>query len=278
MMAKNDRLGLVAVLVLLLSAPSLAQAQLDPVAQNLQDLKGKLLILRQCAAESDIRFFADGSSSTPLTIGPVFLNGIIEVESASVDRNWLRLKGNRVLVYFEGKDAEMKPLRTEDKITIGLESAALKWNREEIDRVLARYFEPAPYYEWLRHEYWKRLVPEDKKELIAAARERRPIGMLEDSRPVFLVEPKLITPPQTLVTPSPEFPAGVSRSRRVTAESKWKVVISEYGFPEVIWLPRPLNDPFDKASLSAIRRWRFKPAMKDGKPVASRINIEVGFY
>ena len=34
---------------------------------------------------------------------------------------------------------------------------------------------------------------------------------------------------------------------------------------------------FDEASLSALRKWRFAPATKDGQPIAVQTTIEVGF-
>ena len=34
---------------------------------------------------------------------------------------------------------------------------------------------------------------------------------------------------------------------------------------------------FDAAALEAVRKWRFTPAMKDGKPVASRVRVPVEF-
>jgi protein TonB len=33
----------------------------------------------------------------------------------------------------------------------------------------------------------------------------------------------------------------------------------------------------DEKAMEAIRRYRFKPAMKDGKPVAAAITVEVDF-
>jgi TonB family protein len=33
----------------------------------------------------------------------------------------------------------------------------------------------------------------------------------------------------------------------------------------------------DEKALEAVQRYRFKPAMKDGKPVASTISVEVNF-
>jgi len=33
-----------------------------------------------------------------------------------------------------------------------------------------------------------------------------------------------------------------------------------------------------KRAIEAVRNWRFEPAMKDNKPVAVQINVEVNFH
>lgn len=34
---------------------------------------------------------------------------------------------------------------------------------------------------------------------------------------------------------------------------------------------------FDEAALEAVEKWKFTPAMKDGKPVASRVRVPIAF-
>ena len=36
--------------------------------------------------------------------------------------------------------------------------------------------------------------------------------------------------------------------------------------------------PFDSAALAAVKRWRFRPALMDGKPIASRIRVSFAFH
>jgi len=40
---------------------------------------------------------------------------------------------------------------------------------------------------------------------------------------------------------------------------------------------RHLGMGLDEKALEAVRSWRFEPAMKDGRPVAVQVNIEVYF-
>ena len=34
---------------------------------------------------------------------------------------------------------------------------------------------------------------------------------------------------------------------------------------------------FDETALAAVKKWKFTPAMKDGKPVASRVRVPIDF-
>jgi TonB family protein len=40
---------------------------------------------------------------------------------------------------------------------------------------------------------------------------------------------------------------------------------------------KSLGHGLDEAAIKAVRSWRFKPAMKDGRPVTVQINIEINF-
>ena len=40
---------------------------------------------------------------------------------------------------------------------------------------------------------------------------------------------------------------------------------------------RSLGMGLDQKAIEAVRRWTFEPAMKDDKPVAVQINVEVNF-
>jgi TonB family protein len=40
---------------------------------------------------------------------------------------------------------------------------------------------------------------------------------------------------------------------------------------------RSLGMGLDQKAIEAVRQWKFEPAMKDGRPVAVQINVEVNF-
>ena len=68
-----------------------------------------------------------------------------------------------------------------------------------------------------------------------------------------------------------------ARVARLEGSTFLSVVISSDGIPEDIKIVRSLDRGLDQKAVEAARKWRFQPALKSGKPVAMRANIEMNF-
>jgi protein TonB len=55
------------------------------------------------------------------------------------------------------------------------------------------------------------------------------------------------------------------------------VVVDEKGNPRDLKVMRPLGLGLDQKAIEAVEKWKFRPGMKDGKPVAVQATIEVNF-
>jgi protein TonB len=55
------------------------------------------------------------------------------------------------------------------------------------------------------------------------------------------------------------------------------LIVDAEGKPHKVQISRSYNTDFDEEAVKAIQEYRFKPAMKDGKPVAVEVSIEVDF-
>jgi TonB family protein len=80
-----------------------------------------------------------------------------------------------------------------------------------------------------------------------------------------------LTPPKAHDTPV-EYPEGATGKAEVTLEITVNVEGQVTGAGVVAGVP-----PFDAAALAAVWKWRFDPARKAGRPVASRIRYTVRF-
>jgi TonB family protein len=55
------------------------------------------------------------------------------------------------------------------------------------------------------------------------------------------------------------------------------VTVGTDGAAHDIKIEKKLGYGLDEEAVKAVRRWKFKPAMKDGQPVAARLTVSVSF-
>ena len=54
------------------------------------------------------------------------------------------------------------------------------------------------------------------------------------------------------------------------------LTIDSNGMPQDVHVVKGVNANFDEKAVAAVQQFRFRPAIYQGKPVAIKINIEVG--
>lgn len=86
-----------------------------------------------------------------------------------------------------------------------------------------------------------------------------------------------ISAPRVLEDPRPEYSEEARKAKFQGTVVLWLIVDSN-GKPRDLRVARSLGMGLDQKALEAVRLWRFKPAMKDGTPVAVQINVEVNFH
>lgn len=85
--------------------------------------------------------------------------------------------------------------------------------------------------------------------------------------------------PRRVKDARPEYPARARRSRANGAVVLQAVIASDGKVSDVCVIEaRPEGLGFAEASIDAVRRWRYEPPMKDGKPVAALTTVVVEFY
>jgi TonB family protein len=66
-------------------------------------------------------------------------------------------------------------------------------------------------------------------------------------------------------------------------KAKWQgtvelqIVVDEHGVPKEMRVTRALGLGLDQKALEAVAKWRFKPGMRDGKPVPVIATVQVNF-
>ncbi|HVP43299.1 MAG TPA: energy transducer TonB [Terriglobales bacterium] len=85
-----------------------------------------------------------------------------------------------------------------------------------------------------------------------------------------------VSAPRPLSTPDPEYSEEARKAKYQGVVVLW-LIVDQNGNPRDIRVSRSLGLGLDEKAVEAVRRWRFEPAMKDGRPVPVQINVEVSF-
>ncbi len=84
------------------------------------------------------------------------------------------------------------------------------------------------------------------------------------------------TPPKAISTPSP----GLSREAALVGQAgkeDFIALVDEQGRASVMGFTHILQYGLEETTMEAVKGWKFQPAMKDGKPVAVRMAMEVEY-
>jgi len=85
-----------------------------------------------------------------------------------------------------------------------------------------------------------------------------------------------VSAPRGIFTPDPEYSEEARKAKYQGVCVLW-LIVGPDGRPRDIKVARTLGLGLDEKAIEAVKTWRFEPAMKDGKPVAVQINVEVQF-
>jgi periplasmic protein TonB len=85
-----------------------------------------------------------------------------------------------------------------------------------------------------------------------------------------------VSSPQILTKVEPEY-SEEARKAKYQGAVVLQIVVDANGIPRDIKVVRPLGLGLDEKAIEAVQHWRFRPALKGGKPVAVTANIEVNF-
>jgi protein TonB len=74
----------------------------------------------------------------------------------------------------------------------------------------------------------------------------------------------------------PEF-SEEARRARFPGEVMVSLIVDAKGMPQEVHVVRSVGMGLDEKAVEAVKQYRFKPAMEDGKPVAVEMNVMVDF-
>ena len=85
-----------------------------------------------------------------------------------------------------------------------------------------------------------------------------------------------VSPPVVLFAPEPEF-SEEARKAKVAGNVLVYLQVDATGKPTHVRVLRGIGLGLDEKAMEAVRQYKFKPAMENGKPVIVEMNVEVNF-
>jgi len=85
-----------------------------------------------------------------------------------------------------------------------------------------------------------------------------------------------ITAPKATYRPFPEY-TDKARRKKIQGVVVVGVVVNPDGTVRDASVVKSLEPGLDKQAIAAVRKWKFQPATKDGRPVAVQIIVETDF-
>jgi protein TonB len=101
----------------------------------------------------------------------------------------------------------------------------------------------------------------------------RVIGLLLAASPALRADTEAPVPVRTV---PPEYPSALRRSG-VSGVVTLSCLIDEKGDVQDVSLEKASDEAFIQPAIEAVRKWKFKPAKKDGAVVAIKVSIPVRF-
>jgi protein TonB len=85
-----------------------------------------------------------------------------------------------------------------------------------------------------------------------------------------------VSAPKVIYQPDPEYSEEARKAKYQGTCVLW-LIVGPDGKPRDIKVARNLGMGLDEKAIEAVKQWKFEPALKDGRPVAVQINVEVSF-
>jgi TonB family protein len=279
---KNLILGLLCCVAVILAG----DAKADDPKRLQNDLRKmyehKLLSLRNPYFGDKLEFDSSGTLIRQAVAGPWSTCGLLHVENLVITPHRLEIDGRRAILVLRNReldkhspllpsDVGVVVLATDDRVRILIESAAS--DVSQVNKALSQVFQGGQLLDRVA-AYWQ-----PKTLDLNAFRHSTPnaiVAELEGRRPVYFANSSEVSTPKPIRTPDPSY-TDIAQRKRFEGTAVLLVVVNEKGLPEVLEVTRPLGEGLDIQAVAAVAHWTFKPAMKDGQPVAVLINVEVKF-
>jgi TonB family protein len=269
-----------AAFVVLLAANFLwvADARGDLQRDVRQAYTGKILSLRVPSNYDILHFDAQGQPTRPGSGEPWTTCGLFRVKKVTISPNQMGIDGERVVVVLnsEAKGPKITLASLDRYVHIAIDLSPSTRTAKDIDGLLARILLSGDLQGRAAAAWSSNVDLNGNLDDIGKSQPDGRIGSLADGRPVYVATAPPTKPPVAVFKPGPKY-SEKALFKRVAGTIRVRMVVNEDGYPEILEVIQHLHEGLDNRALAAVAQWRFKPALRDGNPVAAMLIVDVKF-
>lgn len=255
------------VLILLFGACAAAQTTPGELQKEIRDKK---LVLRNFSAEPVIRYSWTGDSLAE-SASSVRTPAVFMPNEVKLKNDLLTIRGTRATIEREPDDKLKLSMQSEVSLKIQLTGTPPQLVISQLQGLL--------FFSDINTAIGS-LPPHIAERLQAKSRAKPDCKCIrirtgDTWTEVPDADPRLKLP-EVLKKVDPEF-TGEARLAKMSGKTKFYFLLDEHGAVSDLWLLHAAGFGLDERAQAALRKYSFAPALYDGKPVASRIMLEVNF-
>lgn len=232
--------------------------------------KGKVVVLHNFYSGSHLVYSADGSLLKGGHTGPWTLDADVQVDAIHLKRSKMTIEGNRAWVAFVSGGQK---LFRADEVTIDVEVKHDPITLSDILPVFDKIFlTPEEKFANFVPDYWKSFLAPGKPDA------SKPADAPSSDQLIELLNSKQgVIAPRPVNTPEPIY-TDAARNIGLEGTAIFVMTLGVDGRVHHVDVSRPLGLGLDdEAAETLLRDWKFQPAAKNGKPVPTRITVQISF-
>ena len=251
----------------------------DIKAELKQRFQDKIFLIQGWYQDKNLTYDPSGAIIGKPTRGS-WTASAVKIHSVKVRGNDFVLKGNRGGLAYDRNAKKFVPLiASKPEVTITVQADPATLTSANLDTLEHAIFAQNAKTDEMP-EYWRDFVlhgEQDPKKARTDASSTGDVvpGLQSNSQPVFRAG-NGVTPPRILRQNEPSF-SEVARGASYQGTVVVRAVIDTQGAPTQIKIMKALGMGLDDEAVNCVERWRFAPAMRDNKPVAVTVDIEMNF-
>ena len=266
---------------------------------------GKIFLIRGFLSKDNLKYDSSGALKGKPAVGDWTSDGFVSIEGIHSGARMVIL-AKRLIVTRLTPEFRLSPAekRSPDGKNLGPETLKIevdfsneKLSVDQVEAVLARvFFTTKDSLADQVPQYWNPCVRnglegKNKECLFSSDLLATPgVALLEGSSGEIAQNPSSeavpaeavffvgagVSPPKAISSPEPKF-TNAARNLKYTGTDTVAMIVNAQGIPTDIHILKPLGAGLDANAAITVQSWRFKPAEKDGHPVAVKIAVEVSF-